>query len=69
MRDEKGVTMAGGQEDMKGKVIRIAHLGFITERDIETGLSVLEETLKELGFKPTMGSRETCQPKRLSHLK
>lgn len=51
MRDEKGVTMAGGQGDMKGKVFRIAHMGFITKSDIDTGISVLKETLEE--FKKT----------------
>ena len=47
MRDEKGVTMAGGQGEMKGKIVRIAHMGSITRKDIETGIQVLEETLKE----------------------
>lgn len=47
MRDEKGVTMAGGQGEMKGKVFRIAHMGFITKSDIEIGISVLKETLEE----------------------
>jgi len=47
MRDEKGVTMAGGQGDMKGKVFRIAHMGFITKSDLEIGISVLKETLEE----------------------
>src|SRR3989338_5812250 len=51
MRDEKGVTMAGGQGEMKGKVFRISHMGFITESDIRTGISVLKETLQELGQK------------------
>lgn len=47
MRDEKGVTMAGGQGEMKGKVFRIAHMGFITKADIDIGISVLKETLQE----------------------
>jgi len=47
MRDEKGVTMAGGQGDMKGKVFRIAHMGFITKSDIDAGISILKETLEE----------------------
>ena len=48
MRDEKGVAMAGGQGEMKGKVFRISHMGFITATDIQTGISVLKETLDEL---------------------
>ena len=48
MRDEKGVAMAGGQGEMKGKVFRISHMGFITDSDIRTGIAVLKETLEEL---------------------
>ena len=49
MRDEKGIAMAGGQGDqMKGKVVRICHMGAITKQDIEKGLKVLGETLKEM---------------------
>ena len=48
MRDQKGVTLAGGQGDMKGRLFRIAHLGFITESDIKIGISVLKETLEEM---------------------
>lgn len=51
MRDEKGVTMAGGQGDMKGKVFRIAHMGYITREDIQTGISILKETLEEFRVK------------------
>ena len=49
MRDEKGVVVAGGQgEQMKGKIVRICHMGAIGREDLETGLKVLAETLKEM---------------------
>ena len=48
MRDEKGVTMAGGQGEMKGKIFRISHMGFISETDVRTGIEALKETLAEL---------------------
>ena len=48
MRDEKGVTMAGGQGEMKGKIVRIAHMGSITKSDLEEGIRVLEETIQSL---------------------
>ncbi len=59
MRDEKGVTMAGGQGEMKGKIFRIAHMGFITKEDLITGIEVLAETLNEMGFK--CSSQEACK--------
>lgn len=50
MRDDKGVTLAGGQGvELKGKIIRIAHMGSITKQDLELGISILKETLEELG--------------------
>ncbi|MBN1687504.1 MAG: alanine--glyoxylate aminotransferase family protein [Candidatus Omnitrophica bacterium] len=48
MRDEKGVTLAGGQGSLKGKIIRICHMGAITKEDIQKGISVLGETLEEM---------------------
>jgi len=51
MRDEKGVSMAGGQGEMAGKVLRICHMGAITKKDLEEGIQVLQETLETMGAK------------------
>ncbi|MDD5130201.1 MAG: alanine--glyoxylate aminotransferase family protein [Candidatus Omnitrophica bacterium] len=56
MRDTYGVTIAGGQAELQGKVIRIAHMGFITESDIIMGLSCLEKVLTLMGYKFTLGA-------------
>lgn len=56
MRDTYGVTIAGGQDSLKGKVCRIAHMGFIEEFDIITGISCLEKVLTQMGYKFTLGS-------------
>jgi len=56
MRDNYGVTIAGGQAELKGKVFRIAHMGFISEFDIITGLSCLEKVLAQMGYKFTLGA-------------
>ena len=50
MRDEYGVTIAGGQGEMKGKLFRIAHMGYISEFDIILGISCLEKVLKKMGY-------------------
>lgn len=42
----KGIIVAGGQGDLKGKIIRIAHMGGITRDDITTTVSALKEALK-----------------------
>ena len=55
MRDTYGVTIAGGQEELKGKVFRIAHMGYIAESDIILGVTCLEKVLTQMGYKFTLG--------------
>jgi aspartate aminotransferase-like enzyme len=42
LRDDFGVTLAGGQDQWKGKVVRIAHLGYVDTFDIIIAISALE---------------------------
>jgi serine---pyruvate transaminase len=56
MRDEYGITVAGGQDKLKGKTIRIAHMGMLDEFDIITGFACLEKVLKKLGHQFEMGA-------------
>jgi len=56
MRDIYGVTIAGGQAELKGKVFRIAHMGFIEEFDIIVGISCLEKVLAQMGYKFNLGA-------------
>ncbi|ACK72184.1 aminotransferase class V [Gloeothece citriformis PCC 7424] len=44
------ISLAGGQDHLKGKIFRIGHLGFVSERDILTVICALETTLVELGY-------------------
>jgi aspartate aminotransferase-like enzyme len=50
MRTKYGITIAGGQDHLKGKIVRIAHIGYFSEFDIITAISGLEMTLSDLGF-------------------
>jgi aspartate aminotransferase-like enzyme len=50
-----GVTGAGGQDQLKGKIFRIATLGYADKYDVITAISALEFTLKDLGYKFKMG--------------
>jgi aspartate aminotransferase-like enzyme len=43
------IAVAGGQDDLKGKIFRIGHLGFVSDRDALTAIAALEATLIELG--------------------
>ncbi len=50
-----GVTGAGGQDQLKGKVFRIATLGYADRYDVITAIAALEFTLRDLGYKFEMG--------------
>ncbi len=50
-----GVTGAGGQDQLKGKIFRIATLGYADKYDVITAVSALEFTLRDLGYKFQMG--------------
>ncbi|HXH88788.1 MAG TPA: alanine--glyoxylate aminotransferase family protein [Gaiellaceae bacterium] len=49
LRDRHGITIAGGQGDLKEKIFRIGHIGWFDEFDIATALSAVELVLGELG--------------------
>jgi len=55
MRDEYGVGIEGGQREYKGKIFRIAHLGYMDKFDVIIGLSGLEIALSKLGYKIDVG--------------
>ena len=46
-----GITTVGGQEKLKGTIIRIGHMGYTDELDVISTLAALEMTLAELGFR------------------
>lgn len=51
-----GVTGAGGQDQLKGKIFRIATLGYADKYDVITAMAALEFTLRDLGYKFQMGT-------------
>ncbi len=56
MRDKYGVTIAGGQDELEGKIFRLSHFGYCGEFDITTGISCLELVLAELGHPVVFGT-------------
>jgi aspartate aminotransferase-like enzyme len=43
----KGVIVAGGQENLKGKIFRMATMGNITEQEVSMAIRALGEVLME----------------------
>jgi len=55
LRDDFGVTLAGGQDQWKGKIIRIAHLGYVDTFDTIIAISAIEMALKKFGHPVELG--------------
>jgi aspartate aminotransferase-like enzyme len=55
LRDKMQVVFAGGQDQLKGKIIRIAHLGYIGAFDTITAVAALEMALKHFGHAVELG--------------
>ena len=56
MRDRYGITIAGGQGKLKGKICRIAHCGYFGAFDIVVAVGALEMTLRDLGHEVELGA-------------
>jgi aspartate aminotransferase-like enzyme len=46
-----GLVVAGGQDRLAGKVMRIGHLGDVTKDDVEQAIEVIGQSLGELGYR------------------
>ncbi len=55
MQSKYRAYIAGGQDPYKGKIFRIAHLGYMCGFEITTALAALEMTLADLGYPVEMG--------------
>lgn len=59
LKQRFGFQVAGGQGEMKGKIFRISHMGYIDHFDALGILSGLEMVLKGLGYPVSLGSSLT----------
>jgi serine---pyruvate transaminase len=49
MRERSGVTIIGGQGELRGKIVRIGHIGYVDVFDVTTALAALEMAMVEAG--------------------
>ncbi len=64
--EEHNITIAGGQGEMKGRIFRLAHLGYVGEYDIIVGLAALERVLARLGLPVEFGAAVAAAQKVLA---
>lgn len=56
LREKYGITAAGGQGKAKGKIFRVAHLGYADLFDVITAIAGIEMVLKGLGYPVKLGT-------------
>jgi aspartate aminotransferase-like enzyme len=56
LRDKYGITAAGGQGQARGKIFRIAHLGYTDIFDIIIAVSGIEMVLTNMGYPIKLGT-------------
>lgn len=56
LRDSYGLTASGGQDELQGKIVRLAHMGYFDTIDLLGMLGALELTLKQLGYSLPSGA-------------
>ncbi len=56
LREKYGITAAGGQDKARGKIFRIAHLGYSDRFDIIAAVAGIEMVLKGMGHPVKLGT-------------
>jgi aspartate aminotransferase-like enzyme len=63
MRERFGMHLAGGQDHVEGKIVRMSHMGFIDPADTLALIGALEQVLFKLGHSFTLGAGVTAAQK------
>ncbi|KKP52183.1 MAG: Phosphoserine aminotransferase apoenzyme / L-aspartate aminotransferase apoenzyme [Candidatus Roizmanbacteria bacterium GW2011_GWA2_33_33] len=48
LREKYNLVIAGGMGDLKGKIVRVAHMGYVTKSDLNQVVDVFKKSLKEV---------------------
>jgi hypothetical protein len=50
LQEKFGIYTVGGQDKLKGKIVRVGHMGYTDELDVVAGLAALEMVMADLGL-------------------
>ncbi len=67
LREEYGITIAGGQAHLKGKIFRISHYGYLSEWDMIVAIAAIERAMNQLGHKVPFGSGVAAAEEYFAH--
>lgn len=66
LRDNLSVSIQGGQDQMKGKLVRIGHMGYLSPFDMLIAVGAVEMGLQQIGAKIDLGAGVAAVQKRLA---
>jgi aspartate aminotransferase-like enzyme len=66
MRDELGVSVQGGQDQMKSKLVRVGHMGYLSPFDMLIAVGALEMALAHLGHRFETGAGVAAVARRIA---
>jgi len=66
LRDELGVAVQGGQDQMKGKLVRIGHMGYLGPFDMLVAVGAFEMALRHLGYRFEAGAGVAAVARRIA---
>jgi aspartate aminotransferase-like enzyme len=69
LEKQYGLKLAGGQDNLKGKIIRLAHMGYIDQFDILSAIAGIELVLLEMGHEIEPGRGVAAAQKVLASAK
>lgn len=61
-----GIQSAGGQDQLKGRIFRLGHMGYVDAMDTVLAIAALEQSLYKLGHKFDLGAGVTAAQKVLA---
>jgi aspartate aminotransferase-like enzyme len=56
LEKQYGLKLAGGQDTLKGKIVRLAHMGYIDQFDVLAAIAGIELVLLEMGYSVEPGA-------------
>jgi aspartate aminotransferase-like enzyme len=63
LEERFGIESAGGQDQLKGKIFRLGHMGFVDEMDTLLAIGAIEQVLYKRGHKFDLGAGVTAAQK------
>jgi len=55
LKNQYGIIVAGGQDQAKGKIFRVTHMGYVDKADIIAVIAGVESILSDLQYNFTKG--------------